>query len=309
MGSLVVLLADAPSDTFYTKSPHWGWLIVFYFFLGGLAGGSAFLGGLIDLFGARQDRFAARIGHLLAAPLIAVSGVLLIVDLNRPERFWHMLIQNNTGEPMIKYWVPISVGVWLVSLFGLFSALAFVGVAAEQGWLGGRLQGLRTLREGGIGKAISALTALTGISVAGYTGVLLADTNRPLWGDTTLLGILFLLSGVSAAAAAITLLSGRRANRETLHWLGNMDAVSSLLELLVLIVLVVSIGSVVREVWGNAWGVLVALGTVLAGILIPLVLHWRPNLLGRMSVPSAAALVLIGSFCLRAAVVIASEQS
>ena len=28
------------SDTFFTTSPHWGWYIVFYFFVGGIAGGA-----------------------------------------------------------------------------------------------------------------------------------------------------------------------------------------------------------------------------------------------------------------------------
>lgn len=308
MLSLVLAAQTPPSDTFYTKAPEWGWLIVAYFFLGGIAGGSAFLAGLLDLFGVPDDRPAARIGHLLTAPLIAISGVLLIIDLNRPERFWHMLIQNNTGQPMLKYWAPISVGVWLVGLFSLVSGLVFLGVAAEGGWLRGPLRGLRALRFGAVGRVLSALTALLGIGVAGYTGVLLADTNRPLWGDTTLLGLLFLLSGVSAAAAAITLLAWRRANPGTIHWLGNMDAYSSLLELLVLIVLVLSLGSVVREVWGNGWGVIMAFGVVGAGIIAPQVLHRRP-LLGKLSVPSAAALVLVGSFLLRAAVVIASEHA
>ena len=38
-----------PSSTYFTVAPDWGWLIVFYFFFGGLAGGCYFLGALIDL--------------------------------------------------------------------------------------------------------------------------------------------------------------------------------------------------------------------------------------------------------------------
>ena len=38
-------------STYFTTSPEWGWLITLYFFIGGLAGGSLFLGALMHLFG------------------------------------------------------------------------------------------------------------------------------------------------------------------------------------------------------------------------------------------------------------------
>ena len=300
-------MPDYPSDTFFTHAPEWTWLVVVYFFVGGISGGAAFLAAMLDLFGAPQDRPMARLGYLVALPLIAVGGPLLIVDLNRPERFWHQFIGSETGRPMFKWWSPISFGSWGVGLFAIFASLAFLGVLAERGWLPGGLRGLRALAEGTLGKVIAALTGLFGLFLAGYTGILLAATNRPLWSDTPLLGLLFLLSGISAAAAVLTLLGWRRTHPESVHWLGQMDAYSSVLELVVLAVLAISLGSVVEEVWGNGWGVLLVIGVVLTGILIPLVLHVRPRLLGRLSVPSAAVLVLIGGFVLRMVVVMASE--
>ena len=47
----LLLQIAPPSDTWFSKAPEWGWLIVVYFFLGGIAGGAAFLSGLLDLFG------------------------------------------------------------------------------------------------------------------------------------------------------------------------------------------------------------------------------------------------------------------
>ena len=303
MPELGVLAQAAPSDTWYTLSPHWGWIIVVYFFLGGIAGGAAFLAAMLDLFGSRQDRPMARIGYAVAFPAIILAGPLLIVDLNRPERFWHMFIQSDTLRPMFKWYSAISIGAWGVGVFALFATLAFAGALAE--W--GRLPvAFRRLREGTLGRVISALAGLLGLFVAGYTGVLLSATNRPLWADSPLIGILFLLSGVSAGAA-LMLLIGRRANAESVHWLGRMDFYSSLLELVILVVLALSLGSVAREVWGNGWGVLLVVGTVLLGLLVPMLLHWRPRLLGRLSIPSAAVLVLIGGFVLRMVVVLSSE--
>ena len=45
--------------------------------------------------------------------------------------------------------------------------------------------------------------ALLGLFVAGYTGVLLAVSNQPVWSDTWALGGLFLASGLTGSAALI----------------------------------------------------------------------------------------------------------
>ena len=57
---------------------------------------------LIDLFGRASDRPLARLGYRIAFPSVIVCGILLIVDLSRPERFWHMLLQAETWRPMFK---------------------------------------------------------------------------------------------------------------------------------------------------------------------------------------------------------------
>ena len=44
-----------------------------------------------------------------------------MVDLGRPERFWHMMIQSETFRPMFKWWSPMSAGSWGLSAFGAFS--------------------------------------------------------------------------------------------------------------------------------------------------------------------------------------------
>src|SRR4051794_33433768 len=82
----------------FVADPHWGWWIVLYFYLGGMAAGAYFVAALVELFGNAEDRAVARTGFRLAFPLVAVCGLLLIIDLDRPERFWHMLLQSETVE-------------------------------------------------------------------------------------------------------------------------------------------------------------------------------------------------------------------
>src|SRR5262249_14908155 len=176
------------------------------FFLGGLAGGCYFLAAVIDVIGRREDRPLARLGYYIAFPCVVISGMLLTLDLGRPLRFWHMLIESNTYRPMFKYWSPMSVGVWALVIFGLFSFLSFLAALAEDE----RIAGLRNLRPPSApGTVISVLGALFGLYIAGYTGVLLAVTNRPIWADTPLLGMLFMFSAASTSSALIILLSHR----------------------------------------------------------------------------------------------------
>src|SRR5882672_1745363 len=93
-------------STFFTEPPHWRWLIILYFFFGGLAGGCYFVASMLDLMGRPSDRPLARLGYLLAFPTVVVCGILLIADLGRPERFWHMMLQSATWRPMLKTYSP-----------------------------------------------------------------------------------------------------------------------------------------------------------------------------------------------------------
>src|SRR5918998_2945323 len=177
--------------------PHWYWWIIFYFFLGGIAAGAYLIAAVSDLVAPRENRPVARAGYLLALPLVGVCGILLILDLNRPERFWHMLWNVTTNVPAFKYWSPMSYGSWILSAFGSFSFLSALLVLAERRGL------LAGLREGPLGKVIAALGAIAAIFFASYTGALLNATNQRIWGDNTLLGPLFAASGISTGIAAI----------------------------------------------------------------------------------------------------------
>jgi formate-dependent nitrite reductase membrane component NrfD len=57
----------------------------------------------------------------------------------------------------------------------------------------------------------------------------------------------------------------------------------------------------------NSWGLLLAVGVVLFGLLVPMFLHYRPRTLGANSIAVASALVLAGGLLLRAVVIFSSE--
>jgi len=301
-----------PSE-FFTVAPHWEWWVVVYFFVGGIAGGAYFLGAMMDIFGGREDHSLARLGYLVAFPGITVGGLLLIVDLTRKERFWHMLVQNHTYWPSFKWYSPISLGSWGLTVFGGFAFLTFLAalVPSTDAPRSGPLRPLHRLIFGGglLGKLFLGVGALLGLFVAGYTGVLLAATNRPIWGNTSFTGMLFLVSGVSTAAATLLLLSwGRRSiNRESVHALTRFDDWALIIELVVLILLVVSVYPVLAAAstsWLATWGLVLIAGVILLGILLPLALQLRPR---GNSLLLAATMVLVGGFLLRVLLVMSSE--
>ncbi len=282
------------SDTFFTTSPHWGWYIVLYFFVGGIAGGAMFLASCLRLFGRAVDRPVMHLGHYLAVAGAAFSGLLLTVDLSRPERFWRMLTAFKAGSPM-------SVGAWVVMLFSLVASLAALASLTEEkrvSWRFAAVLGGRT-----IGSIVAVVGGLLGLFLAGYTGVLLAVTNRPLWADSTWLGVLFLFSGLSTAAAALVFLGRRRgAATESVAWLLRFDRRVILLEAVALVAFLGSLGSLAR-VFVGGWGLLL-LGTIALAIVAPLWLEARRR---RNHAFAAPLLVLAGGLLLRVVVIFSSS--
>src|SRR5690349_11627431 len=98
------------------KEPTWTWEIPCYFFTGGVAGASAVLSSAAKLFG--NDKLS-RVALYVGAVADAVSPVLLISDLGRPERFHHML-------RVFKVTSPMNIGAWILTFAGGASNTAAV---------------------------------------------------------------------------------------------------------------------------------------------------------------------------------------
>ena len=299
-------MTAVPPSTFFSEAPDWGWLIVTYFFFGGLAGGSYVLGAMIDILGRPEDRPLARLGYYIAFPSVILCALLLIVDLGRPERFWHMLIQSNTYRPIFKYWSPISVGAWALLIFGAFCLASFLAALAEDNrlaWPAGR----RFRPPGLLASLVAAIGGLFGFFVAGYTGILLTVTNRPIWSDTPLLGMLFGVSAASISAALMILLAHRSGwTMPGLAALHRLDALAIALEFIVLTALMLSLGSLVRA-WLNIWGVFLFFGVIVGGMLIPSAIYWRSKRAGGHAMIAATVLVLVGGFILRMVIVFSGQ--
>jgi protein NrfD len=292
-----------------TVAPEWEWWLVWYFFLGGLAAGLYFIAALIELVGSERDRAMAKVAYYCAFPLAVVCGVLLILDLGRPERFWHMLMQSETGRPMFKYWSPMSVGAWALLVFSGLAFLSFVGVLAEDGRMGlGRWRDLAgTLRRGPVGKLFALLCAGMGFFLASYTGVLLAASNQPFWSDTRLLGGLFLTSAAATGTALMLLLRLPSAAPASLARLQRVNAWALGLELLLLIGFLVSLGGLALPLLQSSHGRFLILVSGLLGLVLPLGLRLVRGA-GTWATVLSCLLVLIGGFEMRYSILMVAQH-
>jgi formate-dependent nitrite reductase membrane component NrfD len=218
---------------------------------------------------------------------------------------------------MFKPWSPMSIGSWALLVFGLFSLGGLLTALADDDRLTSprlrrlqpRLRALIALRPPSLlGRVFATIGGVFGFFIAGYTGVLLSVTNRPIWSDTNLLGLLFIVSAASTSAALLMLVAHRRNwTMPAVAALHRIDTWMIILELIVLAALMVSLGPVLVA-WLNAWGALLLVGAVIVGLLIPLLLSRRRGMQRWSSITASAVLVLIGGFILRAVVVLSSES-
>lgn len=300
---------------YFVADPHWGWEIVLYFFLGGIAAGSYFLAVLIEWFGTAEDRPLADIAYRIAFPLISVCGLLLIIDLGRPERFWHMLFKSEvveeafaegfplsgagwrtmSGAVLLKYWSPMSSGAWGVQVFATCSFVSFLASVWPNvrtwSWVRSRWPHL----------VIQVIGCVAGFFVASYTGTLLSATNQPPWSETVWWAPLFLASAASTSLATMSLIArrwqiGTPAARKRLE---RAEPLALGLELVVLGAFAASLGDNLMPVLMTFRGSLLIFGTLLFSVLLPLLLHAHVGRRLAWGIPAAAVCALIGGFVLR----------
>lgn len=191
----------------------WGWEIPVYLFLGGLVAGMMVITGYL-LFSGRHAKPQSSVTTLplLGVVLLSAGMGALFLDLEHKLYVWRMYL---TFEPTS----PMSWGAWILVL--VYPVLGAAFLLKPPAWALARLPRLGAWRDklaavAGIHKVLGALNMLLGALLGAYTGVLLSSLGaRPLW-NTSVLWLLFLVSGLSSAAALVLLLSRDAWEKETL---------------------------------------------------------------------------------------------
>jgi hypothetical protein len=172
------------------KPPVWTWEVPFYFFLGGISGVSGCMAFVAHLFHA--DPILIRTLLWMGFIGSAVCPILLIADLGRPSRFLNML-------RVFKWRSPMSMGAWiLVAFSGCIAPALIANELMLRGFNWPVLDWVRWSAEAG--------SVVTGLLLAGYTGVLIGATAIPVWSaNRRILPIHFLTSGLGGASAILEL--------------------------------------------------------------------------------------------------------
>ena len=257
------------------RPPVWTWEIPVYLFVGGLGGMSA-----VIAFGALLFHHfdVARAAMWIAAIASALSPFLLILDLGRPHLFINML-------RVFKPQSAMSMGAWILAGFG---------TCVVPGLIALELQTFHVFA-GAIDQILEVVTgilifgsAMFGMLLATYTGVLIGATAIPAWFlHHRLLPIHFGTAGLGSAAALLELLGHRIA---ALNAIGFFAAA---VETILLIWLSIDKHGVAdRAIHQHRSGWLIRIGEVLTGPF-PLILRFFGV------IPLAAISFLVGALISR----------
>ena len=245
------------------RRPVWTWEVPVYFWLGGIAGGAYLTASAARVFGDAADRRSTGAGYYVAAAAALPCAPLLIMDLGRPQRFHHML---RVFKPLS----PMNLGAWTLAAF----TPAAVGRAAVEAGQEGRLSPLLSSLTGLLpGPLLELGGTLLGLVLAGYTGVLLAATNVPLWARSKLLPAVFSASGLTAGAAAVALTAENGASHTTLRKLEAIETAGGLAELGLTAAFLVQSGRAAKPLLEGRLARPFWVGAIGLGGLLPLLLR------------------------------------
>lgn len=182
----------------------WHWPIPLDLFLGGLASGILFFAALYYIMGKEKAYTTiVRKAPVITPVLLVLCLLALFYDLNHKPQFWQLYTT-------LKIQSPMSWGAWT---FMVITPVSFIWAALNikeffpkfewpKEWLK-ELDAFFIRQKPVLAWIMLVFSLILGI----YTGILLSAFNaRPLW-NTSILGPLFLASGMSAGAAAIIMMS------------------------------------------------------------------------------------------------------
>lgn len=288
----------------------WGWEIPVYLFLGGLVAGMMVISGYFLFSGRwRNTRSACYVLPGLSLLLLSAGMFALFLDLEHKLFVWRLYTTFEITSPMSwGAWILILVYPALIANLLLRVPAPLRLVAPQLGELSDRL----VARPAAL-RWIGAMNMIWGGLLGVYTGVLLSALGaRPLW-NSALLGPLFLVSGLSAAAAFVHLIARDRGERELLAKADNGFLVSELVLIaLFLIGLLSSTQAHIQAaslLLSGPFGAAFWVGVVALGIVIPLVVQLLAVEHRVAHTPIAPLLVIAGGIVLRFVIVQAGQVS
>lgn len=173
---------DQPS-----KGVLWGWEVSAYIWTKGIAAGTYVVAALAMLSGFAEmsdGLWSMTLG--VSIVFLAITGILLVMDLDRPERFLYVMLRPNWDSWLVK-------GAYILSGFGGILALSSGVIILD------------------LDRSLLTYLAIAGVPLALLTGVytawLLMQAKGRSWSEDSLLPAKFLVETVAIGAAVFFPLS------------------------------------------------------------------------------------------------------
>jgi Fe-S-cluster-containing dehydrogenase component/formate-dependent nitrite reductase membrane component NrfD len=197
--------------------PHgkpWGVDMVLYLFMKAVSTGAMLLGAILWMLG-HSGPLITIVAPALSTIFIGLTSAVLVIDLERPERFYYILTRSNWRSWMV--W-----GAWFLMGHGTISAAWLLA-----GWFG----------MGGVLTVLAPLAILFAILATAYTGFLFAQgLGRDLWQGPH--AAVHLIAQSGAAGGASLLLASLlmpSVSADIKQWLGWVLAGSLTMHVLILL--------------------------------------------------------------------------
>ncbi|GMQ93575.1 MAG: polysulfide reductase NrfD [Acidimicrobiia bacterium] len=144
----------------------WGWRVSSYFLTKAISAGIAVAAATSLLFGAELESVWIRLtAPLVGGLLLLLTGVLLVWDLKRPDRFYYLLTKGNPSSWLVR-------GSWILTAQAITFGAWFLAALLESN---------------DIARIAIWVAALVGLATAGYTAFLFGQAKgRTLWNSPIL---------------------------------------------------------------------------------------------------------------------------
>ena len=292
----------------------WTWEVAMYLFLGGLTAGIMIFAALATVRNKDQEAPFTTARLALLAPIVLSLGMTtLFMDLEHKLFVYRFYTSFHITSPM-SWGAWILIIIYPVSVLQILSTLrsgySFIAEFVDRLAIGRLILDWCERYRKEIALTVIPFAVVLGI----YTVILLsAFSARPFW-NNGVLGMLFLISGMSTAAALVVLLARQHSEKELFT---RIDLVLILAEIGLVALALISLASgsaqhleALESVMGGSYTIPFWVLFVGIGLLIPLLLETLEILgVNKSLAMLAPVLVLVGGYALRQVVMDAGQES
>ena len=292
----------------------WTWEVAMYLFLGGLTAGVMVFAAAMTLLKKDEEAPFSSTQLALIAPIVLSLGMTtLFLDLEHKLYVYRFYTSFQIASPM-SWGAWILILVYPVSIMQILSTLrrgfpVTLQYVERVPFSGAVIDWCERHR-----RTIAIVAVPTGVALGIYTGILLsAFSARPFW-NSGVLGPLFLVSGLSTAAALVALVSRERREKALFT---HIDVVLIVVELALVALFLINLASgsgvqieALQSITGGEYTLIFWVLFVGIGLLVPLLLELLEQRgIAKSLAMLAPLLVLLGGYVLRQVMIDVGQES